>query len=160
MDIELLKEKAEACRMNSARLSEEADKLSSERARLLKKASNLSYKAKNSAMMRNECSREAVKAEEQTEAWRTKRKNRARMDAVDLTTEDHQIIMHSQTSKGMRSRERRAESDRIRFEKEAEACRARAEDLKRKAEQLRRDSNKEYESYVGYARIISEREKE
>ncbi len=108
--------------------------------------------------MRDECSREAAKAEELTEAWREKRKNRARMDAADLTGEDRQIVMHSQTSKSMRSKEKKAESDRIRFEREAEACRTKAEDLKRKIAQLRKDSSKEYELYIGCAKILSEKE--
>jgi hypothetical protein len=158
VDSEHLREKAEAHRTKSSELSEEAERLSSERARLLKKAGNLSYKAKNSAVMRDECSREAAKAEELTEAWREKRKNRARMDAADLTGEDRQIVMHSQTSKSMRSKEKKAESDRIRFEREAEACRTKAEDLKRKIARLRKDSSKEYELYIGCAKILSEKE--
>ncbi|MFA6802679.1 MAG: hypothetical protein WCR09_04510, partial [Candidatus Methanomethylophilaceae archaeon] len=51
--------------------------------------------------------------------------------------------------------ERRAESERIKLEKEAEECKKRAYELKSRANSLHRDANREYELYLGLTRKIS-----
>jgi chromosome segregation ATPase len=158
-DLADLKKEAETHRRSAGDLSEEAERLMSEHAALVKKAKNLSSKAANSARMRDECAREAANSEGKTEAWRSRLEDRKGRDALDLSNERNQMHMHSQAAKGMRVRERRAESERIKLEKEAEECKKRAYELKNRANSLHRNANSEYELYQGLTRKISKIEK-
>ncbi len=154
-DLADLKKEAETHRRSAGGLSEEAERLMGEHAALVKKARNLSSKAANSARMRDECAREATNSEGKTEAWRSRLEDRKGRDALDLSNERNQMHMHSQAAKGMRVREKRAESERIKLEKEAEECKKRAYELKNKANALHRNANSEYELYQGLIRKIS-----
>lgn len=150
-----LKKEAETHRRSAGDISEEAERLMNEHAALVKKARNLASKAANSARMRDECAREAANSEGKADAWRSRHDDRKGRDALNLSNERNQMHMHSQAAKGMRVRERRAESERIKLEKEAEECKKRAYELKSRANSLHRDANREYELYLGLTRKIS-----
>ena len=136
-----LKKEAETHRRSAGDISEEAERLMNEHAALVKKARNLASKAANS--------------EGKADAWRSRHDDRKGRDALDLSNERNQMHMHSQAAKGMRVRERRAESERIKLEKAAEECKKRAYELKSRANSLHRDANREYELYLGLTRKIS-----
>ncbi|MDN5358065.1 MAG: hypothetical protein PWR17_1234 [Candidatus Methanomethylophilaceae archaeon] len=150
-----LKKEAEERRASADDLSGEADRLMREHSALVKKAKNLSARASNSLKMRDECAREAANSEDKANAWKSRHDDRKSRDALDLSNERNQMHMHSQSAKGMRVREKRAESQRIRLEREAEECKKRAYDIKIKANSLHREASREYESYRGLIRRIS-----
>jgi len=149
-----LKKEADRHRASADDLSKEADRLMKEYSALVKRGKNLASRSSNSIKMRDECAREAASSEEKANSWKSRHDDRKSRDALDLSNERNQIHMHSQAAKGMRVREKRAESERIDLEKEAEECKKKAYDIKIKVNSLHREANREYELYRGLIRKI------
>lgn len=155
-----LERQAEEHRRYSEKLSNEHQRLMAEHRALVKKAKTYTSKASNSLKMRDECAREATHSNDKADAWRNRHDDRKDRNALDLSNERNQIHMHSQAAKGMRVREKRAESDRVKFERMADECNEKASTLKRKALSMKKESHKEHELYVGFLRSISKLKKE
>lgn len=151
---------AEEHRMRAKELINASERMMNEHRALVKKVKNLSSRAKNSSRMRDECSREASDSENKAESWRNQYNERKDRNALDLTTERNQINMYSQAAKSMRSKEKKAESDRIKFERMVDEYNKEAYSLKKEALRLKKKSNEEHELYLGSLRKISRIKKE
>ena len=155
-----LKRQAEELRRSSGKLAEEGERLMTEHKSLVKKARTFNAKASNSAKMRTECAREATNSDQKADSWKNQYDDRKSRDALNLSNERNQMNMHSQAAKGMRIREKRAESESIKLKKMADECNEKASILKKKSASMWRESHKEYEIYVGLMNKISKIEKE
>ncbi len=151
---------AEEYRREAENLFTASERMMEEHRALVKRVKTLSSKAKNSSKMRDECSREASDSENEADSWRKRYDERKGRNALDLTTERNQINMYSQSAKGMRMKEKKAESDRIKFEREIDECNEKASRLKKESLTLKRKSNEMHELYVGQLRKISELKKQ
>lgn len=151
---------AEEYRSEAENLITASERMMDEHRALVKKVKTLSSKAGNSSKMRDECSREAMDSENKAESWRTRHDERKGKNALDLTTERNQINMYSQAAKSMRMKEKKAESDRIKFERMIDECNREAHRLKKEAVELKKKSNEMHELYIGQLRKISRLKKE
>lgn len=151
---------AEKHRKSAEELSKESERMMNDHRALVKRVKTLSSRASNSARMRDECSREASDSEKEAESWRKRYSEREGKNALDLSNEKNQINMYSQSAKGMRIREKKAESDRIKYERMVSDYNEKASLLKKKAAEMKRESNREYELHLGCLRTISGLKKE
>ncbi len=159
-DVVELKKQAEELRRSSGKLADEAERMMTEHKFLVKKARTYTVKASNSAKMRDECNREATNSDQKADAWKDQHDDRKSKDALNLSNERNQMNMHTQAAKGMRVRGKRAESESIKLKKMADECNEKASTLKKKSASMWRESNSEYELYVGVMNKISRIEKE
>jgi hypothetical protein len=159
-DVTELKKQAEELKRSSGKLAAEAERLMAEHLSLVKKARTFKAKASNSSKMRDECAREAAHSDQKADVWKGQHDDRKSKDALNLNNERNQMHMHSQAAKGMRVREKRAESESIKLKKMADECNEKASIQKKKSASMWRESHKEYELYVGIMNKISRMERE
>lgn len=139
---------AEEYRVHAENLIKESERMMEEHRMLVKRVKTLSARARNFAKMRDECAREASDSESKAEYWRAQDNGR------------NQSNMYSQAAKGMRIKEKKAESDRIKSERMIDEHNERAYHLKKESIELKRMSNEQYELYLGQLRTISKLKKE
>ncbi len=154
-----LKKQAEVLRSSSIELAEEAERLMTEHKFLVKKARTFTAKASNSVKMRDECAREAANSDQKADIWKNQHDDRKNRNALNLSNEKNQMHMHTQSAKGMRVREKRAELESIKFKKIADECNEKASILKKKSALMWRESHSDYDLYVGVMNKISKIEK-
>ncbi|HKM13749.1 MAG TPA: hypothetical protein VJY42_02360 [Candidatus Methanomethylophilaceae archaeon] len=154
-----LKKQAEVLRSSSIKLAEEAERLMTEHRSLVKKARTFNAKASNSAKMRDECAREAANSDQKADIWKNQHDDRKYRNALNLDNERNQMHMHTQSAKGMRVREKRAESESIKFKKMADECNEKASISKKKSALMWRESHSDYDLYVGVMNRISKLER-